>query len=102
MGINVAVNYNTSSSQAEDLVLHLEFDKLSGLIVKDRSNQNNHATFNFHPKIIKGPLGDNAVALNATSWAKVVDNNSLDLMEKFTIEAWILPRSEEKQIIVEN
>ena len=99
--ISLIFLFSLSFSQAEDLVLHLEFDKLSGLIVKDKSNQNNHAIFNFHPKIIKGPLGDNAVALNATSWAKIVDNNSLDLMEKFTIEAWILTRSEEKQIIVE-
>ena len=56
---------------------------------------------NFHQKIIKCPLGDNAVALNATSWAKVEDSNSLDLMEQFTIETWILTRSEEKQIIFE-
>ena len=93
--------FSLSFSQADDLILHLKFDKLSGLIAKDNSNQNNHATFNFHPKIIKGPLGDNAVALNATSWAKVEDSNSLDLMEQFTIETWILTRSEEKQIIVE-
>ena len=101
MPISLFFLFSLSFSQADDLILHLKFDKLSGLIAKDKSNQNNHATFNFHPKIIKGPLGDNAVALNATSWAKVEDSNSLDLMEQFTIETWILTRSEEKQIIVE-
>ena len=64
---SISLFFLFSLSQADDLILHLTFDKLSGLIAKDKSNQNNHATFNFHPKIIKGPLGDNAVALNATS-----------------------------------
>jgi len=87
--------------QAEDLVLHLTFDKFSGPVIKDESGFGHDATFNVQPQEIKGPLGDQAAKLDGVSWAEVEDSDGLDLMETLTIEAWVFIGSDEKQIVVE-
>ena len=90
-----------SNAQAGDLVLHLTFDKFSGPVIKDESGLGHDATFNVQPREIKGPRGNQAAKLDGVSWGKVEDSDSLDLMEAFTIEAWIFISSDEKQIVVE-
>ena len=75
------------SHAANELVLHLSFDEVSGNIVSDFSGLGNDCALNGNPVWIDGPFGT-ALELDGATWGEVADSDSLDLTNAMTIEAW--------------
>ncbi len=75
------------SYAANELVLHLSFDEVSGNIVSDSSGLGNDCALNGNPAWIAGPFGT-ALELDGATWGEVGDDDSLDLTDAVTIETW--------------
>ena len=81
--------------EAQDLVLHLSFDKLEGKVVKDMSEFGNDATFNKgNPKLIEGVFGQ-AMEFDGKTAGEIADSASLDIVDAITIEFWALVKGGE-------
>jgi len=72
----------------EHTVLLLHFDEGVGDIVNDASSYGNNGEANYVKWTKKGKFGD-AIAFNGYMNVCIPDNDSLDLTNDFTVEAWI-------------
>lgn len=79
---------------AQDLVLHLSFDELSGKVAKDLSEFGNDATFKGSPKLIEGVFG-NALEFDGKTSGQIPDHASLDIVDGITIEFWAIVKGGE-------
>ena len=85
----------TTICGAQDLVLHLSFDELTGDVVKDLSEFGNDATFNKgNPKLIDGVFGK-AMEFDGKTAGEIADSPSLDIVDAITIEFWALVKGGE-------
>lgn len=73
---------------AQELVLHLPLDELSGDVAADASEFGNDATFKGKPKLIDGVFGK-SVAFDGKTSAQIPDHGSLDIVDGITIEFWV-------------
>jgi len=90
--ITLALQANIAQSQVvtDGLVSYWTFDKadIDGETVKDVFGNNDGALVG-DPKIVQGKVGD-ALEFNGTSdYVEIPDDESLDLWDSYTLEAWI-------------
>ncbi len=77
----------TAVGEAQELVLHLSFDELTGDVAKDLSEFGNDATFKGNPKLIDGVFGK-ALEFDGKTSGQIPDHASLDIVDGITIEFW--------------
>jgi hypothetical protein len=94
IGLSICLAGSGSNSRAEEpgLVGHWTFDEGQGEIAKDSSGKGNDGRIH-HATWTEGKSG-NALSFNGKdAYVNCGNDNSLDLLQAFTIEAWVLPRS---------
>ena len=79
----------TAIGEAQELVLHLSFDELTGDVAKDLSDFGNDATFKGNPKLIDGVFGK-ALEFDGKTSGQIPDHASLDIVDGITIEFWAI------------
>ena len=84
----------TAIGEAQELVLHLSFDELTGDVAKDLSQFGNDATFKGNPKLIDGVFGK-ALEFDGKTSGQIPDHASLDIVDGITIEFWAIVKGGE-------
>ena len=94
LGLFLVLITMTTIGEAQELVLHLSFDELTGDVAKDLSQFGNDATFKGNPKLIDGVFGK-ALELDGKTSGQIPDHASLDIVDGITIEFWAIVKGGE-------
>ena len=82
----------------EGLVLYYAFEEGSGKTVKDLSGNGNDGTFMTDIEWVEGKIGK-GVKLDS-DWIDAGNNESLNITDELTLEAWVNPQGSGNRIIV--
>lgn len=84
----------------ESLVLQLNMEEESGIILYDLSTYQNNGTLSGNATRGSGVLGQGLNLENANSYAVVENNPSLNITQEITLAAWIRPKVQGTQRII--